>query len=59
MPLAPDETLRRVTLPDLNPDTLAALARTGARIVQAEPHPQGLDVWIAAPAASPEWAVPA
>ncbi|MCD0163544.1 methionine ABC transporter ATP-binding protein, partial [Deinococcus sp. 6YEL10] len=37
----------------------AALARTGARIVQAEPHPQGLDVWIAAPAASPEWAVPA
>ena len=59
VPLAPDETLRRVTLPDLNPDTLAALARTGARIVQAEPHPQGLDVWIAAPAAYPEWAVPA
>ncbi len=49
--LAPGETLRRVTLPDLTAGTLAALARSGARLVQAEPHPQGVDVWLAAPAA--------
>ncbi|GGL13987.1 methionine ABC transporter ATP-binding protein [Deinococcus radiotolerans] len=56
------ETLRRVTLPDLNAGTLATLARAGARIVQAEPHPQGVDVWLAAPAmVSAQWpgAVPA
>ena len=59
MTLAPGETLRRVTLPDLTAGTLAALARSGARLVQAEPHPQGVDVWLAAPAAPQPGAVPA
>ncbi|UBV44939.1 ATP-binding cassette domain-containing protein (plasmid) [Deinococcus taeanensis] len=47
--LAPHETLRHLTLPDLNPATLAALAGSGARIVQAQAHPLGMDVWLAAP----------
>jgi D-methionine transport system ATP-binding protein len=53
VPLADHETLRHLTLPDLNPDTLAALARSGARLVQAQAHPQGVDVWLAVSAHRP------
>lgn len=38
--------LRHVNLPDLGAPTLAALARLGARLVQAEAHPQGVDAWL-------------
>ena len=42
------EVLRHVNLNDLNPATLATLASLGARIVQAEAHPQGVDAWLVA-----------
>lgn len=47
--LAEHEVLRHVNLPDLEPRTLAALAGAGARIVQAEAHPQGVDAWLVVP----------
>ena len=40
------EVLRHVNLDDLGAETLAALARLGARLVQAEAHPQGVDAWL-------------
>lgn len=40
------EVLRHVNLPDLGAPTLATLARLGARLVQAEAHPQGVDAWL-------------
>ena len=46
VPLGAGETLRHVNLPDLGAPTLAALARLGARLVQAEAHPQGVDAWL-------------
>ncbi|GAA0501970.1 methionine ABC transporter ATP-binding protein [Deinococcus depolymerans] len=49
VPLATHETLRHLTLPDLGAGTLASLSRQGARIVQAEAHPLGVDVWLAVP----------
>ncbi|MBB5233624.1 ATP-binding cassette domain-containing protein [Deinococcus budaensis] len=52
--LAPGETLRRVTLPGLDASTLGALAALGARLVQAEPHPQGVDAWLTLPASTPD-----
>ncbi|MCP2014541.1 D-methionine transport system ATP-binding protein [Deinococcus sp. HSC-46F16] len=54
VPLSPGETLRRVTLPDLGADTLERLAALGARLVQAEPHPQGVDAWLALPETAPD-----
>ncbi|MDL2345465.1 ATP-binding cassette domain-containing protein [Deinococcus sp. MIMF12] len=53
VPLAPGETLRRVTLPDLGAGTLERLAALGARLVQAEPHPQGVDAWLVLPETAP------
>ncbi|KQR22781.1 methionine ABC transporter ATP-binding protein [Deinococcus sp. Leaf326] len=41
------ETLRHLTLPALDGAALEHLARQGARIVRAETHPQGADVWLA------------
>ena len=38
-----------MNLPDLNPRTLSALAGSGARIVQAQAHPQGVDAWLVTP----------
>lgn len=52
--LHPGETLRRVTLPDLGGRTLTALAALGARVVQADTHPQGVDAWLALPAGAPD-----
>ena len=43
------EALQHVNLPDLNPRTLSALAGSGARIVQAQAHPQGVDAWLVTP----------
>ncbi|SMB97451.1 methionine ABC transporter ATP-binding protein [Deinococcus hopiensis] len=43
------EQLRHLTLPDLSPRTLNALAGLGARIVQAHAHPKGVDAWLALP----------
>ncbi|WP_322618825.1 ATP-binding cassette domain-containing protein [Deinococcus terrestris] len=53
LPLSPGETLRRVTLPDLGSGTLERLAALGARLVQAEPHPQGVDAWLVLPETAP------
>lgn len=44
--LGTGEVLRHVNLDDLGAQTLAALARLGARLVQAEAHPQGVDAWL-------------
>ena len=41
--------LRLLSLPDLSAATLAALAQAGARLVQAESHPQGVDAWVILP----------
>lgn len=47
--LQPGEELRHVNLQTLDAPTLAALAQLGARIVQAEAHPQGVDAWLVTP----------
>lgn len=54
VPLAAHETLRRITLPDLGAGTLERLAALGARLVQAEPHPQGVDAWLVLPNTAPD-----
>lgn len=43
------EVLRHVNLDDLGAATLAALGSLGARLVQAEAHPQGVDAWLVVP----------
>ncbi|AFD27225.1 methionine ABC transporter ATP-binding protein [Deinococcus gobiensis] len=48
------ETLRHLTLSALDGAALADLARQGARIVRAETHPQGVDVWLAVREAAPQ-----
>jgi D-methionine transport system ATP-binding protein len=48
-PLLAGETLHHLTLPDLGAATLDRLARQRARIVRAEAHALGVDVWLTAP----------
>ncbi|WP_034384191.1 methionine ABC transporter ATP-binding protein [Deinococcus sp. YIM 77859] len=52
--LHPGETLRRVSLPDLGGRTLITLGALGARLVQADSHPQGVDAWLALPEDAPD-----
>ncbi|ACO47265.1 ATP-binding cassette domain-containing protein [Deinococcus deserti] len=52
--LTAGEQLRRVTLAELSPRTLTALAGLGARVVQADAHPLGVDVWLAVPDGTPD-----
>ncbi|MFC4426450.1 methionine ABC transporter ATP-binding protein [Deinococcus navajonensis] len=53
-PLASGETLRRVNLPELSPRVLTVLAGLGARVVQADAHPLGVDAWLAVPEGTPD-----
>lgn len=43
------QQLRRLTLGDLGAQTLAALGRLQASVVQAEAHPLGVDAWLLLP----------
>ncbi len=49
MLLADHETLRHPTLRDLGAATLESLVRQGTRLLQAEAHSLGVDVWLAVP----------